>query len=56
MMAGAWEKTKLALLGVAAGLVYGTVKAAGFQSIDGHAEHAGRCQQRPARHRSAPGS
>ena len=33
LMAGAWEKTKFALLGVAAGLVYGTVKAAGFQSI-----------------------
>ena len=33
LMAGAWEKAKFALLGVAAGLVYGTVKAAGFQSI-----------------------
>jgi TP901 family phage tail tape measure protein len=33
MFAGAWGKAKLALLGVAGAMVYGTVKAAGFQSV-----------------------
>ena len=33
LMEGAWGKAKLAILGVGAAMVYGVVKAAGFQSI-----------------------
>jgi TP901 family phage tail tape measure protein len=33
LMAGAWEKAKLAMLGLVVGLAYGMDKAAGFQSV-----------------------